>query len=109
MARTELNAGAVRAALEQRRAQRADRRATPPLRGSSFRVFIEGAWPVIEPATVFVPGWHIDAICEHLQAASRGEIDRLADQRPAATHEVDHRLGVVAGLVLDVRAAHSAS
>ena len=40
-------------------------------------MFVESAWPVIEPRTPFVRGWHIDAICEHLQAASRGEIQRL--------------------------------
>jgi predicted phage terminase large subunit-like protein len=38
---------------------------------------VEAAWPVVEPATVFVANWHIDAICEHLQAVSRGEIRRL--------------------------------
>jgi hypothetical protein len=31
----------------------------------------------VEPATVFVPGWHIDAIVEHLEAVSRGEIRNL--------------------------------
>jgi hypothetical protein len=76
MARTELNAITVRAALERRRA---DERIAQEAAAceASFRLFVEKAWPVIEPVARFVPGWHIDAICDHLQAASRSEIDRL--------------------------------
>lgn len=43
----------------------------------AFRAFIAGAWSVLEPSTRFVPGWHVDAICEHLEAVSAGEIRRL--------------------------------
>lgn len=32
---------------------------------------------MVEPATEFVAGWHLDAICEHLQAVTRGEIRNL--------------------------------
>ena len=39
--------------------------------------FVRQAWPVIEPSTPFVPGWHIDAIVEHLGAVSRGQIRDL--------------------------------
>ena len=39
--------------------------------------FVEHLWPVLEPATPFVPGRPVDAICEHLEAVSRGEITRL--------------------------------
>lgn len=35
------------------------------------------AWPIIEPATEYVHGWHIDAICEHLEAVTRGDIKNL--------------------------------
>ena len=28
---------------------------------------------VLEPSTPFVPGWHIDAIIDHLEAVTRGE------------------------------------
>jgi predicted phage terminase large subunit-like protein len=35
------------------------------------------AWPLIEPGTEFVPGWHVDEICEHLEAVYRGQIRRL--------------------------------
>src|ERR1041385_884086 len=44
----------------------------PPL-----RVFVDGAWKVLEPNTKFIPNWSIDAICEHLEAVSTGEILRL--------------------------------
>jgi predicted phage terminase large subunit-like protein len=43
----------------------------------SFREFVLQAWPVIEPSTPFVPGWHIDAIIEHLEAISYGHIRNL--------------------------------
>jgi predicted phage terminase large subunit-like protein len=39
--------------------------------------FIRQAWPVIEPSTPFVTGWHLDAICEHLEAISSGQIRNL--------------------------------
>src|SRR5690242_2490205 len=42
-----------------------------------LRVFVEQAWHVVEPATRFVPGWHLDALCEHLQAVTLGQIRRL--------------------------------
>lgn len=43
----------------------------------SFREFVRQAWSVIEPSTPFVPGWHIDAIIEHLEAVSYGQIRNL--------------------------------
>jgi integrase/recombinase XerD len=42
-----------------------------------LREFVAQAWPVLEPATQFVPGWHIDAICEHLEAITVGQIRNL--------------------------------
>lgn len=32
-----------------------------------LRKFIELSWHQIEPGKTFVPGWHIDAICDHNQ------------------------------------------
>jgi hypothetical protein len=32
---------------------------------------------VLEPGTQFIANWHIDAICDHLEAISRGELSRL--------------------------------
>lgn len=43
----------------------------------SLATFIREAWPILEPATPFVDGWHIDVVAEHLEAVSRGELLRL--------------------------------
>jgi predicted phage terminase large subunit-like protein len=43
----------------------------------SLARYIKLAWPVLEPATPYVHGWHIDAISEHLEAVTAGEITRL--------------------------------
>jgi hypothetical protein len=39
--------------------------------------FVRQAWTVVEPSTPFVPGWHVDAIIEHLEAVTRGHIRNL--------------------------------
>ena len=39
--------------------------------------FVKLAWLVVEPGTTYIHGRHIDAICEHLQAAANGEIRKL--------------------------------
>ena len=43
----------------------------------SLRQFVRQAWAGVEPSTPFVPGWHIDAIVEHLEAVTRGQIRNL--------------------------------
>ena len=45
--------------------------------GLELKSFIKQAWHVVEPKTPFVDGWHQDAICEHLQAVSEGQIKKL--------------------------------
>ena len=42
-----------------------------------LRKFIELAWHQIEPGKEYLSGWHIDAICEHLEAITKGELTRL--------------------------------
>lgn len=44
----------------------------------SLSNYIKQCWSVIEPAQPYVHGWHIDAIAEHLEAVTSGEIIRLA-------------------------------
>lgn len=39
--------------------------------------FIQVAWPIVEPAAQLVWNWHIDALCDHLQAVTEGEIRNL--------------------------------
>ena len=48
----------------------------------SLREYIEMAWPQVEPAREFIPNYHIDAICEHLEAVTRREIRRLVINVP---------------------------
>ncbi len=48
----------------------------------NFRLFVPLAWPIIEPGRSFVPGWHLDAIADHLTAVSNGQIKRLLVNMP---------------------------
>lgn len=48
----------------------------------TFTSFVEIAWHVLEPNTPFVPGWHLHAICDHLEAVERGHIHRLLVNMP---------------------------
>ncbi len=45
-------------------------------------LYVRSAWPVIEPGTEYIHNWHIDAICEHLQAVFAGDIHRLIVNMP---------------------------
>jgi predicted phage terminase large subunit-like protein len=47
------------------------------LASRSLKEFVIQAWPILEPATPFVDGIHISAMCLHLQAVSKGEIANL--------------------------------
>lgn len=42
-----------------------------------LRDFYAEAWPILEPTTRYLPNWHIDAIAEHLEAITHGQIKRL--------------------------------
>ncbi len=42
----------------------------------SLATFLRTGWKYIDPAP-FIDGWVIDALCEHLQAVTDGEIRRL--------------------------------
>ena len=43
----------------------------------SFHEFVRQPWPILEPATPFVDGIHVCAICQHLQAVSKGRIRNI--------------------------------
>lgn len=43
----------------------------------SLKLFTKRLWPILEPHTPFVEGWALDAICEHLEAVTDGDITRL--------------------------------
>lgn len=43
----------------------------------SLRTFVEVAWPLVEPERPFVGNWHIDALCDVLEAVTRGDLKRV--------------------------------
>lgn len=51
----------------------------------SLSSFIKRGWSQIEPSTPYKHGWHMDAICEHLEAVSKGQITRLLINVPPGT------------------------
>lgn len=44
---------------------------------ASLSSFVKAAWHILEPGQEYSHGWHIDAMCEHLEAVSTGDITRL--------------------------------
>lgn len=55
--------------------QDADERLAAACERSLYR-YLQEAWPYFDPAE-FVGGWHLEAMAEHLQAVSLGQIRRL--------------------------------
>lgn len=43
-------------------------------RCQSFAEFVKEAWKVIEPGTALKWNWHLQAMCDHLEAISRGKL-----------------------------------
>jgi len=39
--------------------------------------FVREAWHILEPVAPYIHSWHIDAICQHLEAITFGRINRL--------------------------------
>lgn len=48
----------------------------------SLRHFARQAWHLVEPGVEMVPGFYVDAICDHLQAVAAGDIARLVITLP---------------------------
>jgi predicted phage terminase large subunit-like protein len=46
------------------------------VRQHGLRGFVHAAWEHVDPAPLMW-GWHVDAICEHLEAVNKGYIDKL--------------------------------
>lgn len=51
-------------------------------RPGGLRLYVPDAWPRFEPATDFETNWHIDAICDHLEAVTMGHIRFLLITMP---------------------------
>jgi len=39
--------------------------------------FVRAAWPILEPGTPFIDGWHVDLVGEYLDALRLGQIPKL--------------------------------
>lgn len=48
----------------------------------SFAEFVKQAWHVLEPAQPLIWGWSMQAICDHLQAITNGDIQHLVINVP---------------------------
>ena len=44
--------------------------------------FVRQAWHIVEPDWEFLPGWHLEAICNHLEAVAQGTIRNLLINLP---------------------------
>jgi predicted phage terminase large subunit-like protein len=44
---------------------------------ASLYEFVKQSWHVVEPGVPFIPSWHIEEICEHLEALTAGELRKL--------------------------------
>jgi len=53
--------------------------------GVSLSSFTKAAWHVLEPGQPYKHGWHLDAISDHLEAVTSGEILRLLINVPPGT------------------------
>lgn len=75
------------AMLEERSRRQARHRLNTDAQGirarcSTLAGFVREAWAVLEPNTPLVWNWHLDAICQHLEAVTYGEINRLVVNVP---------------------------
>lgn len=48
----------------------------------SLAEFAKHCWHIVEPSTPYKHGWHIDAICEHLEGVTNGQIRNLVINMP---------------------------
>lgn len=83
---TDLDALPPKVALAMALDEKAKRQSARSL--ASFLKHV--AWPVVQPATPLVWNWHIDAICEHLEAVTRRDIKRLLINVPFRTAKPVH-------------------
>ena len=47
------------------------------LASRSLAEFVKMAWHILEPSRKYVHNWHLDALCEHFEAVTSGDIKRL--------------------------------
>jgi predicted phage terminase large subunit-like protein len=74
---TRIEAEINRRTLDRERLERDQSIAAVRGRCETLVGFVREAWHVLEPNARFVHNWHIDAICQHLEAVTDGRINRL--------------------------------
>lgn len=58
--------------------------------------FIKMAWSALEPGTPYIHGWHIDAMAEHLESVTNGDINRLLiNIPPGAMKALEHNTPIL--------------
>lgn len=72
----------VLALITEKQARAARRRADPQRQRTlansrTLAGFVREFWPVLEPVRLLAWGWALDAMCAHLEAVTRGDINRL--------------------------------
>ena len=55
------------------------------LRIAPLRSFVETMWAIAEPAAPFIPAWHVDAVCDFLEAWHRREFQYGVLNQPPGT------------------------
>lgn len=60
-------------------------------RCKTFAGFVREAWPILEPFTTLVWNWHLDAMCEHAEAITRGQMEPrlVANVPPGSSKALD--------------------
>ncbi len=67
----------ARRAAEKQRREVAENAEAIRLRCRTLAGFFREAWHVLEPRATLVWNWHLDALCDHLEAVTDGRINRL--------------------------------
>lgn len=47
------------------------------IKRGGLHAFVHRAWPILEPGTPFVDGWHLRVMCQELEKVTRGETEQL--------------------------------
>ena len=83
-----INAPGTKSAIDKLRCER------------SLHQFIRRAWHIVEPGQPFVDNWHIEFICAHLEAITRGET--LENGKPYNRLLINVPPGMMKSLIVNV-------
>lgn len=81
----ELRAEKARRQAERDREYRAKNADAIRARCIHLSGFVREAWRVLEPHQTLIWNWHLNALCDHLEAVTAGQINRLLANVPPGT------------------------